>query len=496
MDNFISPKISQSSAVEACSGSQVSARTPYFKRKPILKTVLFLTMFFLWSCIGAWAAHAESAKDIIENQCSSCHKFEGKHESKFNLKGPDLMWGGNKYQRPWLIRWLTGKEENLYPNGYRWDISRDQIKHPVLSETHANDLADYFEKHVRDSRIEKSFVDLSTFTEQEAQFGAVIFKQYSCIGCHQIKEDGKKIGGPISANLYDSGNRYNLDWWTAFAANPQNFTPHSGEYLADISMLGARYIIGYLMTLGVDDFKYFEPWNAEPFQKADVKRGATVYRQYCVQCHGAKGEGDGPGADGLTPKPAVHAKMALNDFPIDYLYNLVYHGGKTVGKSPNMPDWGMTIGEQGVADVITYMRATFKGGEKMASVTGKKAKGDCPQKRNTKEVSFKYKNKKNPLKATPANLKAGEALYQKTAKPMACKLCHGKRGDGKGPGAAGIRPAPRNFTCSATMKDISDGQMFGVIKAGSPGTAMPAFKNLKDKQVWQVIHYIRQLAKL
>jgi mono/diheme cytochrome c family protein len=42
------------------------------------------------------------------------------------------------------------------------------------------------------------------------------------------------------------------------------------------------------------------------------------------------------------------------------------------------------------------------------------------------------------------------------------------------------------------MKDISDGQMFGIIKAGSPGTAMPTFKNLKDKEVWQVIHYIRQ----
>jgi len=86
----------------------------------------------------------------------------------------------------------------------------------------------------------------------------------------------------------------------------------------------------------------------------------------------------------------------------------------------------------------------------------------------------------------------GETLYQKTAKPMACKLCHGKKGNGKGPGGAGINPAPRNFTCSATMKDISDGQMFGIIKQGSPGTAMPAFKNLKDKEIWQLIHFIRQ----
>ncbi len=217
-----------------------------------------------------------------------------------------------------MVRWLTGKEENLYPNGYRWDLSESQAKHPVLSDTEANHVADYFEKHFRDARIKKSFVDLSTFTEMEAQLGAEIFKQFSCMGCHQIKEDGKKIGGPISVTLYDAGKRYNLDWWSRFAENPQDFTPHSGEYLADLSMRGARHIIGYLMTLGVDDFKYFEPWKTEPFQKADSKRGVKVYREYCVQCHGPQGRGDEPGAAGLDPKPAVHAELPLSDYPDDY----------------------------------------------------------------------------------------------------------------------------------------------------------------------------------
>ena len=78
---------------------------------------------------------------------------------------------------------------------------------------------------------------------------------------------------------------------------------------------------------------------------------------------------------------------------------------------------------------------------------------------------------------------------------MACRLCHGKHGDGKGPGGAGINPAPRNFTCAATMKDISDGQLFGIIKAGSPGTAMPAFRSLKDEQIWQMVLYIREFGK-
>jgi mono/diheme cytochrome c family protein len=302
-----------------------------------------------------------STKELLDSQCSTCHKFVGKPESKFNLKGPDLMWAGNKYQRPWLIRWLTGQEENLYPNSYRWDLSRTPIKHPVLSAEKANAVADYFEKHFLDSRIKKSFVDLSTFSQRESEFGADIYRQFSCLGCHQINEDGKKIGGPISVNLYDAGNRYNLDWWSRFAENPQDFTPHSGEYLADLSMLQARYIIGYLMTLGVEDFKYFEPWKTSAFKNADAHRGAQVYKEYCTQCHGPKGDADGPGAIGLDPKPAVHSQLPLSDYPDDYLYNVIYYGGKSVGKSPNMPDWGLTIPEQGIADLLAYLRQTFKG---------------------------------------------------------------------------------------------------------------------------------------
>ena len=472
----------------------MSRKRDYF----FLETCSILMAILFFNVAQVWASDEQKAKEIIENQCSSCHKFEGKPESKFNLEGPDLMWAGNKYQRPWLIHWLTGKEENLYPKGYRWDKSQKQIKHPTLSSSDANKVADYFVKHYKDSRIKKSFVDLSTFTEKEAQFGAEIYKNFSCLGCHQIIENGKKIGGPISVTLYDAGNRYNLDWWSRFAENPQDFTPHSGEYLADLSMLGARYIIGYLMTLGVEDFKYYEPWTSKEFKNTNVKNGARVYKEYCIQCHGPQGKGDGPGASGLEPKPAVHAQMALSDFPEDYLYNVVYHGGKAVGKSPNMPDWGLTLPTQDVADVIAFLRDNFKGGD--ASTTGTELKtaqsgsDSCVQKRSTKTAPASYLKRKNPLPANDANIQAGKALFMKDAKPVACQMCHGKKGNGKGPGAGGMSPRPRNFTCSAMMNDISDGQLFWVVKNGSSGTGMMAFKNLKDKQVWQLVHYIRTLA--
>ncbi len=331
-------------------------------RRILVGFFVVLVLVFLLIPSGLWAGGDGFAEKIIYSQCKNCHRFEGKPKSRFDLKAPDLMWSGVKYQRPWLLRWLIGQEDNLYPNGYRWDKLRFSGKHMILMKEEAVVIADYMEKTFHDPRVKKSSIDLSTFTEMEARLGALIFREYSCLGCHQLKdENGKKRGGPVSVDLFDAGNRYSLDWWTRFAENPQDFTPHSGEYLADISPRKLRHLIGYVMTLGVKDFKFYEPWKAEPFKIADVKRGAKVYKEYCAQCHGLKGKGDGPGAKGLNPKPTVHADLPLSDFPINYLYNLIYFGGKSVGKSSNMPDWGLTLPMQSLADVIAYVRFTFKG---------------------------------------------------------------------------------------------------------------------------------------
>ncbi|MGH8768890.1 MAG: c-type cytochrome [Burkholderiales bacterium] len=37
--------------------------------------------------------------------------------------------------------------------------------------------------------------------------------------------------------------------------------------------------------------------------------------------------------------------------------------------------------------------------------------------------------------------------------------------------------------------------MFWIIHNGSPGTSMPSFNALRDEQVWQVVLYLRELAR-
>lgn len=113
----------------------------------------------------------------------------------------------------------------------------------------------------------------------------------------------------------------------------------------------------------------------------------------------------------------------------------------------------------------------------------------CPQDRKTKSAPAGIAKTDETGSADAA---AGKEIFQKTSKPMACKMCHGDNGDGNGKLGAALKPAPRNFACAKTMKDISSGQMFWIIKNGSKGTGMVAHgKTLKDADIWNVIKYIR-----
>ncbi len=122
--------------------------------------------------------------------------------------------------------------------------------------------------------------------------------------------------------------------------------------------------------------------------------------------------------------------------------------------------------------------------------------GICPQNRKTSEAPSRYLKKKNPISPTPGNIENGKRLFSRDAKPTACKLCHGARGNGNGSLARRLDPPPRNFTCAEVMRDLPDGQLFWIIQNGSRGTAMPPHKaTLKPAEIWQLILFIKQFLR-
>jgi mono/diheme cytochrome c family protein len=91
--------------------------------------------------------------------------------------------------------------------------------------------------------------------------------------------------------------------------------------------------------------------------RGDAARGAQLYATYCATCHGTEGKGDGPAAGPLNPKPANHADHDyMGTLSDEHLYQVISKGGASVGKSPLMAPWGGVINDQGIRDLIAFIR--------------------------------------------------------------------------------------------------------------------------------------------
>ena len=118
----------------------------------------------------------------------------------------------------------------------------------------------------------------------------------------------------------------------------------------------------------------------------------------------------------------------------------------------------------------------------------------CPQPRFTGKAPAEYLARKNPLQDSAENLAAGKRLFA-AEEGASCSFCHGETGAGNGALAGQFKPPPRNFLCAEAVNGIADGQLFWIIRFGSPGTAMPDHPQFSDEQIWQIVLHLRDLAK-
>lgn len=123
------------------------------------------------------------------------------------------------------------------------------------------------------------------------------------------------------------------------------------------------------------------------------------------------------------------------------------------------------------------------------------APANCPEPRFTDKAPPEYLERINPLAPGNADRRAASSLFLgQTQRSVNCAICHGKDGDGRGPLSGQFDPSPRNFACAKTIDGVPDGQLFWIIRFGSPGTAMPPHASLTDDQIWQLVLHLRRLA--
>ena len=93
---------------------------------------------------------------------------------------------------------------------------------------------------------------------------------------------------------------------------------------------------------------------------------------------------------------------------------------------------------------------------------------------------------------TPDGLQRGEALYRGS-----CAACHGMDGNGNGPRATGLTPAPTNFRDVTAMAARTDSDFERAILAGKPGTAMKGYGTIfNGPDVAAIVKYLRSLATM
>jgi len=185
-----------------------------------------------------------------------------------------------------------------------------------------------------------------------------------------------------------------------------------------------------------------------PLRPPSLARGATVYREQCVQCHGEHGRGDGPKAKQLEgPPPAdLTDRRALSRVsPVD-MYRKI-----TIGVAGTaMAQFEETLSPEDRWAVVTYVAT---------------------------------------LRADEGDVREGEGLYA-----ALCASCHGAAGGGDGPLAATLSVRPPALRDLAVQGRFSDEELVELVLRGRPGTPMPGFARALDAEAARkLVAFVRVL---
>ncbi|MBI4378825.1 MAG: c-type cytochrome [Nitrospinae bacterium] len=218
--------------------------------------------------------------------------------------------------------------------------------------------------------------------------------------------------------------------------------------------------------------------------QGDKEAGKKIYEQRCWWCHGEKGEGDGPAANFLNPRP--------RDFTLGvYKYKTSPPGQVALDEDlfrriseglpgTSMPAWGDVLSEKDRWDLVSHIK-TFTDIFETEKASG-------PIEAN------------NPISSSEDSINKGKEVFKKAK----CYECHGDNGRGDGIKKLkddwGFREWPRNLAKPWTFRGGTEPKdIFHRVSTGIPGTQMPAFADpksetkLSDEERWHVVNFVKSL---
>lgn len=118
--------------------------------------------------------------------------------------------------------------------------------------------------------------------------------------------------------------------------------------------------VGKLDEAGARD-QWVNAWSAAykgtKVAGADPNQGKHWYYFYCVSCHGWQGQGDGPNAIEMDPRPRPLTKGDyMNKRTNVQLFGVIKGGGTAVELADAMPAWGNVLQDQDIWNVVAFLR--------------------------------------------------------------------------------------------------------------------------------------------
>jgi mono/diheme cytochrome c family protein len=225
------------------------------------------------------------------------------------------------------------------------------------------------------------------------------------------------------------------------------------------------------------DFEFPDIYKGQKIpESASYARGKTIFLQHCAHCHGLAGDGQGWDGHYLNPMPADFREMAGMTMGPEAQGE---HLAKvTFGmKDTAMPSWGEFLPEEQRWDAVKYLMDSFMMGRPMtASLYGN---GSIP-------ANFVTLSEDNWIgEGHTISVTHGIDLFT-----TYCATCHGKDGQGSGPGTVGnASQGPAAFPT-----DMSKAYIFWRIWEGVPEAIMPPFQwLLSEPDIWDITAYVGDL---
>ncbi len=279
-------------------------------------------------------------------------------------------------------------------------------------------------------------------------------------------------------------------------------------------------ILGLTCAMAALGMLPFVPFASEPSEEAftlehwelddSATRGAAVYAQYCIGCHGPTGLGNGDAAEFLDPKPRnfQSGNFKFRSTPSGELplladiEHVVRCGleGSAMRRFPLLPD-------SQVRDVSRYVQSLVEFGLVRREVEyvmddddltlAELLEGDYEELReetlvDAYEYVWRVGMDERP-EVDEDGLAFGRELYE-----AQCAACHGATGRGEGASANALRDykdaeiRPRDFTSGVFRAGSRAEDVFIRLKSGLNGTPMPAVSGT-DEELWHLTHYILSL---